>query len=92
VWQTGRQASRQTGSQSGRQADRQTGRQVGRQAGSQADRHGAGEVSETLHLDLQAAGRERLALEWALETSKLTPSDTPPSTRPYLLIFPKWFY
>jgi hypothetical protein len=42
--------------------------------------------SRVLHLDQQAAGRKRLGLALAFETSKPTPSDTPPSTRPHLLI------
>lgn len=29
---------------------------------------------------------------WAFETSKLTPSETPPPTRPHLPILPKQFY
>lgn len=45
-------------------------------------RHGPGTV-ESLHLDPQV-GRDRHS-EWleSLEISKLTPSDTPPSTRTY---------
>ena len=41
-----------------------------------------------LHLDAQAAGRQRetLGLAWAFETSKPTLSDTLPPARPHLLI------
>lgn len=31
-------------------------------------------------------------MAWASETSKPTPSDMPPLTRPHLLILPKQFY
>lgn len=48
----------------------------------------------TLHLDPQAAVRERggtLGMAWAFETSKSIISYTPPPARPHLLILPKQF-
>ena len=36
--------------------------------------------------------KKRLGLVWAFETSKPNPSDTPPLTRPHLLILPKQFH
>lgn len=49
-------------------------------AGNMAEpsRPGAGEAAESLHLDPQTQGRETLGKPWALETSKLVPSDTLP--------------
>ena len=45
-------------------------------------RHGARAVAESLHSD-------SIGIDWAFETPNPTPSDTPPSLRAYILIFPK---
>ena len=55
-----------------------------------AGSHGAREVAESLCL-IQKHKRY-LGPVWTLETSKPSPSDTPPPTRPHLLILPKQFY
>lgn len=64
-----------------------------------AGRCGAGAVAESLHLShkLQAEREGRgpgagLGMAWNFETSKSTPSGTPPSTRPQHSILPKQFY
>jgi hypothetical protein len=49
-----------------------------------ADRNGAGEVVESYILIYNQ--RKNLGLVWAFKTSKPTPSDTFPPTRPHLLI------
>ena len=47
-------------------------------------------LQQILHLIPKVeADRTRLGLVWAFETSKPTPSDTAPPTRPHLLILPK---
>lgn len=54
------------------------------------DKYGTGAIAESLHLlcELEAE-RKKSALVWVFQTSKSPCSDTPPSTRSCLLIFPK---
>ena len=50
--------------------------------------HGAGTVVENSHLYLQVKYKEScLRMAWELETSKSTPSNIPPHTRPYYQSF-----
>lgn len=58
----------------------------GRKCGSRKANIVLGQCLKTLYPYLPAAGRERLGLEWAFETSKLTLCGTPSSVRPHLLI------
>lgn len=52
-----------------------------------ACRHDAGAAAENLYPNLQAHG-----MIWDFEISKPALSDTPPPSRPQLLIFPKQFH
>jgi hypothetical protein len=49
-------------------------------------RHDAGEVAESS--TSASAGRLTVGMAWAFGTLKHTPGDTPPPTRPHLLIVP----
>ena len=49
-------------------------------------------TAENSGRDLRARGRDITQEEWSFETAKPTPRDTPPPTRPHLLVLPKQFH
>jgi hypothetical protein len=92
-WQVGRYGTRAVAEslylihkKKGRKRKRKRDRETERQRERQRDRERERQRETETETERQ---RERLSMVWVFETSKPTPSDTLPPTRPYFLILPK---